>query len=321
MCGRSKGKRESGACSVCDLANVTNHVSIHWSARSKGEGLSFVGRGDDGDGEGDGDGDDLRYLPLARPTAPQQTALPMSASSWVPGWLKTAPTQSGTHGEEGGPAANNSRRADEREASAGPSVNKSGILAQRRERQQQQPHPSSPESASASFRESVTPTPVSRTSGMHGPDDGGGGGGGDNSDNNSDSDNGPTLGIPVTGAAIGFGAGFYQSAKRAGLVFLAENAHRRPDTVQGWYFYNKTKVRCGNEARARRSSTKGPEKGLAAVERNGAGTDSERKSSFLLLARRITACSWQQRREAFGPACAWACGRWRTLGWRPVCRD
>lgn len=25
------------------------------------------------------------------------------------------------------------------------------------------------------------------------------------------------------------------------LVYLAENAHRRPETVQGWYFYNKTK--------------------------------------------------------------------------------
>jgi hypothetical protein len=53
--------------------------------------------------------------------------------------------------------------------------------------------------------------------------------------------NGPALAIPMTGASIGFVAGFYTAAKRAGLVFMAENAHRRPDTVQGWYFYNKTK--------------------------------------------------------------------------------
>ena len=30
-------------------------------------------------------------------------------------------------------------------------------------------------------------------------------------------------------------------ARHTGLVYLAENAHRRPETVQGWYFYNKTK--------------------------------------------------------------------------------
>lgn len=53
--------------------------------------------------------------------------------------------------------------------------------------------------------------------------------------------NGPSLAIPMTGSSIGFVAGFYTAAKRAGLVFMAENAHRRPDTVQGWYFYNKTK--------------------------------------------------------------------------------
>jgi hypothetical protein len=55
-------------------------------------------------------------------------------------------------------------------------------------------------------------------------------------------DAGPAMGIPLAGAILGFSTGFYQAAKRAGLVFMAENAHRRPDTVQGWYFYNKTKV-------------------------------------------------------------------------------
>jgi hypothetical protein len=55
-------------------------------------------------------------------------------------------------------------------------------------------------------------------------------------------DSGPILAIPLTGFTFGFGTGLYQSAKRSSLVFMAENAHRRPDTVQGWYFYNKTKV-------------------------------------------------------------------------------
>ena len=45
--------------------------------------------------------------------------------------------------------------------------------------------------------------------------------------------------------AVAFGLGFLSGlatgAQRASLVFLAENAHRRPTTVQGWYFYNKTK--------------------------------------------------------------------------------
>lgn len=53
---------------------------------------------------------------------------------------------------------------------------------------------------------------------------------------------GPEMAIPMTGATLGFVAGFYTAATRSGLIFMAENAHRRPDTVQGWYFYNKTKV-------------------------------------------------------------------------------
>ena len=51
------------------------------------------------------------------------------------------------------------------------------------------------------------------------------------------------LTFPILSFTLGFGTGMYQSASRAGLVFMAENAHRRPETVQGWYFYNKTKVR------------------------------------------------------------------------------
>lgn len=53
---------------------------------------------------------------------------------------------------------------------------------------------------------------------------------------------GPEMAIPMTGATLGFIAGFYTAATKSGLVFMAENAHRRPNTVQGWYFYNKTKV-------------------------------------------------------------------------------
>lgn len=54
---------------------------------------------------------------------------------------------------------------------------------------------------------------------------------------------GPSLAIiPTTAFLIGFAAGAYNNASRAGLIFMAENAHRRPDTVQGWFFYNKTKV-------------------------------------------------------------------------------
>jgi hypothetical protein len=58
----------------------------------------------------------------------------------------------------------------------------------------------------------------------------------------AEEDSGPILAIPMTGFALGFGAGLYGGAKRSSLVFMAENAHRRPDTVQGWFFYNKTKV-------------------------------------------------------------------------------
>ncbi|KAK0528832.1 hypothetical protein OC834_003912 [Tilletia horrida] len=47
--------------------------------------------------------------------------------------------------------------------------------------------------------------------------------------------------IPLTALGLGFVSGCFTSASRASRVFMAENAHRQPDTVQGWYFYNKTK--------------------------------------------------------------------------------
>lgn len=65
---------------------------------------------------------------------------------------------------------------------------------------------------------------------------------GDGEEDDDDTSAGPMQSIPITGFAIGFCTGLYQAGKQSSLVFMAENAHRRPDTVQGWYFYNKTKV-------------------------------------------------------------------------------
>ncbi|KAI9311538.1 hypothetical protein BX666DRAFT_938931 [Dichotomocladium elegans] len=39
----------------------------------------------------------------------------------------------------------------------------------------------------------------------------------------------------------GFSIGSFLGGRQAGLQYLAENAHRLPTTVQGWYFYHKTK--------------------------------------------------------------------------------
>lgn len=40
---------------------------------------------------------------------------------------------------------------------------------------------------------------------------------------------------------MGTAIGLVRGSRAAGLRFLAENAHRPPTTVRGWYFYNKTK--------------------------------------------------------------------------------
>ncbi len=64
--------------------------------------------------------------------------------------------------------------------------------------------------------------------------------------------------LPTVGAFLGLGGGssefgvslwrgidvilgMIQGARAEQLRFLAENAHNPPRTVQGWYFYNKTK--------------------------------------------------------------------------------
>ncbi|GAA97065.1 uncharacterized protein L969DRAFT_238168 [Mixia osmundae IAM 14324] len=46
---------------------------------------------------------------------------------------------------------------------------------------------------------------------------------------------------PICAGTFGFVSGLLTSAEKASLQFLAENAHRQPTTVQGWYFYQKTK--------------------------------------------------------------------------------
>jgi hypothetical protein len=43
------------------------------------------------------------------------------------------------------------------------------------------------------------------------------------------------------GSFWGFSMGAFLGARQSGLQYLAENAHKLPTTVQGWYFYHKTK--------------------------------------------------------------------------------
>jgi hypothetical protein len=47
--------------------------------------------------------------------------------------------------------------------------------------------------------------------------------------------------LPMSASLLGLTLGFIRGSRTSSLRFLAENAHRRPTTVQGWYFYNKTK--------------------------------------------------------------------------------
>jgi hypothetical protein len=47
--------------------------------------------------------------------------------------------------------------------------------------------------------------------------------------------------VPGTAIIVGVAIGLMRGGRAASLRFLAENAHRPPSTVQGWYFYNKTK--------------------------------------------------------------------------------
>lgn len=47
--------------------------------------------------------------------------------------------------------------------------------------------------------------------------------------------------VPGTAVIVGTAIGLIRGSQTASLQFLAENVHRPPTTVQGWYFYNKTK--------------------------------------------------------------------------------
>ena len=47
--------------------------------------------------------------------------------------------------------------------------------------------------------------------------------------------------LPSVCAATGLSLGLMQGSRAEGLRFLAENAHRAPTTVKGWYLYKKTK--------------------------------------------------------------------------------
>lgn len=49
------------------------------------------------------------------------------------------------------------------------------------------------------------------------------------------------LHVPTTAFVVGSAIGMMRGGRVASLRFLAENAHRPPTTVQGWYFYKKTK--------------------------------------------------------------------------------
>ncbi|KAH9482608.1 Serine/threonine-protein kinase SCH9 [Psilocybe cubensis] len=47
--------------------------------------------------------------------------------------------------------------------------------------------------------------------------------------------------VPAMAVTTGAAIGLMRGGREASLRFLAENAHRPPTTVQGWYFYKKTK--------------------------------------------------------------------------------
>ncbi|KAI9066754.1 hypothetical protein FKP32DRAFT_1609833 [Trametes sanguinea] len=47
--------------------------------------------------------------------------------------------------------------------------------------------------------------------------------------------------LPGAAIIVGTTIGLFRGSRTASLRFLAENAHRPPRTVRGWYLYNKTK--------------------------------------------------------------------------------
>ena len=47
--------------------------------------------------------------------------------------------------------------------------------------------------------------------------------------------------LPGAAVLTGISIGLFRGSRTASLRFLAENAHRTPRTVRGWYLYNKSK--------------------------------------------------------------------------------
>ncbi|KAG2152940.1 hypothetical protein DEU56DRAFT_727435 [Suillus clintonianus] len=47
--------------------------------------------------------------------------------------------------------------------------------------------------------------------------------------------------LPASAAFVGVFIGAVRGSRLASLRFLAENAHRPPKTIRGWYLYSKTK--------------------------------------------------------------------------------
>lgn len=47
--------------------------------------------------------------------------------------------------------------------------------------------------------------------------------------------------VPGAALVVGTVIGAVSGSRKEGFRFLAENAHRAPTTLRGWYFYKKTK--------------------------------------------------------------------------------
>lgn len=52
---------------------------------------------------------------------------------------------------------------------------------------------------------------------------------------------GRSIAIPLGTFATGFLFGVRRGTRMSSLQYLAENAHRAPRTMEGWYFYSRTK--------------------------------------------------------------------------------
>jgi hypothetical protein len=109
----------------------------------------------------------------------------------------------------------------------------------------------------------------------------------------------------VTGTAVlvGTAIGIVRGGRVAGMRFLAENAHRPPTTVEGWYFYNKTKnyrVMLGGLKGAGADSVR---LGLAAVGWVGTEEMVERMGWGVVK----ESCAGVATAGAFAAACEWSC--------------